>query len=172
MQAQTLKTTLKNNKMVVNLSHVKLTRTQCEVLDYGLDFIPTPRTNELPVAQEAIQKFARQLKLRYFFHGCRSISTDTKFVDKSNWSPPCHDDFSTMKLDELDTLVTFCVNDRVNSGNLSDHQLNAIKSLGNKPEIIVKPADKGSATVVMSREAYIKEVERQLGNGKHYTKLA
>ena len=160
-----------NNKTIVNLSQVKLTQTQCEVLDYGLQFIPTPRTGVLPSVQEAIRKFARQVKLRYFFHGCRSAHITNKFVEKSNWTPPCHDDFIAMKLDVLDTLVTFCLNDRIDKSNLTDHQLNAIKSLRKNPEIIIKPADKGSATVVMSRESYIREAERQLGNEKHYTRL-
>ena len=74
-----------------------------------------------------------------------------------------------MKLDKLDKLVTFWVNHKITPCN---HQLNATKSLRNNPEIMVKPTDQGSPTVDMSRDAHIKEVERQLGNRKHYTKLS
>jgi len=35
---------------------------------------------------------------------------------------------------------------------------------------VIKPADKGSATVLMNRTDYIKEAERQLNNNKYYIK--
>ena len=46
-----------------------------------------------------------------------------------------------------------------------------MKSLRDNPEIIIKPADNGSATVIMSKDSYITEVNRQLGNPMHYTRL-
>ena len=39
------------------------------------------------------------------------------------------------------------------------------------PSIIIKPADKDSATVIMSKKNFIAEAERQLSNQKHYAKL-
>ena len=36
--------------------------------------------------------------------------------------------------------------------------------------IVIKPADKGSATVLMNRLDYINEAERQLNNSKYYIK--
>ena len=56
---------------VVNLSHVNLTDTQRDVLDLGLQFIPTPKSDILPTAQKALKHFSRQIKLRYFFHGSK-----------------------------------------------------------------------------------------------------
>ena len=38
-------------------------------------------------------------------------------------------------------------------------------------KIVIKPADKGSATVILSRENYIREAHRQLNNPKYYKKL-
>uniref|UniRef100_A0AAR2ILA8 Uncharacterized protein n=1 Tax=Pygocentrus nattereri TaxID=42514 RepID=A0AAR2ILA8_PYGNA len=37
--------------------------------------------------------------------------------------------------------------------------------------IIIKPADKGSAAVIMDRDSYIKEAERQLNQEEYYKKL-
>jgi len=37
--------------------------------------------------------------------------------------------------------------------------------------LIIKPADKGSATVLINRADYIKEAYRQLNNDKYYIKL-
>lgn len=44
-------------------------------------------------------------------------------------------------------------------------------SLQVRTDIIIKPADKGSATVVMSKEAYMTEAYRQLTNQQYYCKL-
>ena len=46
----------------------------------------------------------------------------------------------------------------------------ALQSL-KKDDIIIKPADKGSAVVVMDREHYISEAERQLNDSNFYTPL-
>jgi hypothetical protein len=56
-------------------------------------------------------------------------------------------------------------------GNLSESQLVAISTLKRNPSIIINPADKGSATVIVSKKNYIAEAERQLSNQKHYAKL-
>ena len=60
---------------------------------------------------------------------------------------------------------------RDSMGNLSESQLVAISTLKGNPSVIFKPADKGSATVIMSKKNYIAEAERQLSNQKHYAKL-
>ncbi len=59
----------------------------------------------------------------------------------------------------------------IDKNNLSTSELDSIKSLKNNKDIIIKPADKGSATVLMNRTSYIKEAERQLNNEKYYKKL-
>lgn len=144
---------------------------QHEVLDYGLQFIPTPKSNKLPTTQEALKRFGRQIKLRYFFHGSKHTPTITKFIGKSKWTPPCRNTTIIEKLADLETLVLFHSNDNDTPSNISPEQVNALKSLRDNPEIIIKPADKGSATVIMSKDAYVSEVNRQLSNTTHYTPL-
>ena len=55
--------------------------------------------------------------------------------------------------------------------NLDKIERAAIKTLQRNKEIIIKPADKGAAIVVMDKEDYIKEAERQLANKVHYKHL-
>jgi hypothetical protein len=55
--------------------------------------------------------------------------------------------------------------------NLKTSQIRALKKLKNNMHIIIKPADKGSATVIMNKQDYIFEANRQLNNAKHYTKI-
>ena len=58
--------------------------------------------------------------------------------------------------------------------NLTKSERTALRTLQRRiaqNEIVIKPADKGSATVVMSFDDYVKEAERQLGDARHYLPL-
>ena len=54
--------------------------------------------------------------------------------------------------------------------NLTKEEYKAIKPLKNNRDIIIKPADKGSAVVILDRESYINEGQRQLNDTKFYEK--
>ena len=58
-----------------------------------------------------------------------------------------------------------------NHQNLSAVECRALNKLRKNRQIVIKPADKGSATVILSRENYIREAHRQLNNPKYYKKL-
>ena len=55
--------------------------------------------------------------------------------------------------------------------NLSPEELEALKQLRSDNTIVIKKADKGSNVVIMNRDDYIAEVERQLNDTKFYEKL-
>lgn len=55
--------------------------------------------------------------------------------------------------------------------NLSQEERLALQSLQRNKNIVIKPADKGSAVVIMDRTTYINEVLRQLNNTQHYKPL-
>ena len=55
--------------------------------------------------------------------------------------------------------------------NLSPQQFQTLKTLKNNPNIIIKPADKGGAVVVMNKNLYKQEALRQLGNTDYYRPL-
>ena len=55
--------------------------------------------------------------------------------------------------------------------NLTKGDRGALQSLKKRDDIIIKPADKGSAVVVMAREHYISEAERPLNDSNFYTPL-
>ena len=56
--------------------------------------------------------------------------------------------------------------------NLLPSEQRALRTLHERKDIVIKPVDKGSAVVILSKEAYIKEATcmRQL-NVSHYRKL-
>ncbi|CAJ0960945.1 unnamed protein product [Ranitomeya imitator] len=55
--------------------------------------------------------------------------------------------------------------------NLNPSEKQALDSLSRNKNIIIKPADKGGATVVMNRNQYTAEVRRQLSDPTTYRKL-
>ena len=52
--------------------------------------------------------------------------------------------------------------------NLTKEEYHSIKSLRNHPDIIIKPADKGSAIVIQDKHNYETEGEGQLQNEQFY----
>lgn len=55
--------------------------------------------------------------------------------------------------------------------NLTNAERLALQKLRNNDSIVIKPADKGSATVIMDKTAYLTEAYRQLNNANYYKKL-
>ena len=55
--------------------------------------------------------------------------------------------------------------------NISKAERLAIKNLTNNNQIIIKPADKGSAVVIMNRKDYITEGYKQLSDTNFYNKV-
>jgi len=56
--------------------------------------------------------------------------------------------------------------------NLKKEELDSINGLKNMKNLMIKPADKGSTTVLIDRQEYIKEAKRQLNNSKYYTRIS
>lgn len=54
---------------------------------------------------------------------------------------------------------------------MENEEVEALKQLQNNTHIVLKPADKGNAMVIMDREQYVWEGLRQLNNLEHYIKL-
>ncbi|GFO04317.1 hypothetical protein PoB_003082200 [Plakobranchus ocellatus] len=55
--------------------------------------------------------------------------------------------------------------------NIRTEEKRALKELKNNADIIIKPADKGGAVVVLNTTDYIAECTRQLSNATYYRKL-
>ena len=60
---------------------------------------------------------------------------------------------------------------RLQHNNLTKREKAALERLRANPDIIIKPADKGGATVILNKEDYITEAMRQLTNEEYYSKL-
>ena len=156
---------------MINLSDTELTKIQSETLNLGLKFIPTPNELNQNAVNEQVRQFGRKIKIKYFFGNQTNKKPPEKFIFKSNWSPPFTHPKIVEKLDLLEDLVITTPNTNQGKPNLTLGQQQAIKSLKNMEQIVIKPADKGSATVIMNKVDYVREANRQLANKKHYASL-
>ena len=99
----------------------------------------------------------------------------TLFHPPSTWMPPRKRDaaletyIKETRMDverQLKNLLTKRCKD-----NLPPEERSALKHLRQRTDIIIKPADKGSVAVMLSREDNIKEANRQLNKSAYYRKL-
>ncbi len=157
---------------IVNLSSKVLSPEEKSILEKGLNFIPTPADVDRDRIQVAVAEFGRKVKLAYHFEGGTRF-TRPRFMPKSQWTPSDNKIHPNIlkRLDEMEKEIKDL---RVRKGypNLKVGELRAIKKLRQNQNIVIKKADKGSATVIMDMEDYVREGNRQLDNPKHYRKLS
>ncbi|XP_071504653.1 uncharacterized protein [Diadema antillarum] len=147
-------------------------QTETSLLSKGLKFCPTPpKVDQIALSQD-LSTFYRRLRLKEFFLD-EPPSAPEPFHQKSSWIPPKN------RVPSLETYIE-AVSSQVHSAdtldiashdNLPKEERQALSSLKNRSDIIIKPADKGSAVVVMDRQQYIDEAMKHLRNPSHYTLL-
>ena len=156
---------------MINLSKTQFGSSEYELLEKGLNFIPTPKEITNTPILEAATKFARRLKLAYRFRNS-SYRVYQKFLPKSTWTPS-DKNMPIEVLDTIEKINTDLSNLQVpyHRNNLNNAEIKALKNIRQNPDIIIKSADKGSATVIMDKQNYINEGYRQLGDERYYKKI-
>lgn len=160
--------------VVVLAKNFSLTGPQYSLLSKGLSFIPTlhiGRDQRLQL-QWDMQNYHRKIKLACYYKNSDKTSR-LPFVGPSNWSPSLDDLPPEIKTLIQDDWKEFKYRYRPirEKSNISMEEANALRSLRDMKHIVIKPADKGSAVVILSREQYVFEVERQLNDTVYYKKL-
>ena len=98
------------------------------------------------------------------------------FKWKSKWTPPINREPGPRDLYKVSGKgdstrfrwgPTHCSND-----NIRSEERKALSSLWKRTDIVIKPVDKGSATVVMSKDDYLTRVMDHLNNTQFYEKLS
>ena len=183
--------TCSGDNIVVNLSTMSLSEIEKDVLSKGLTFCPTEGEPNFGQLWSDLKLFFRRLRIKQFFslensqHDPMSPMNDTfiatqdnrselekhidmKFKNKSNWEPPQGDH-------ALETFIQSVTNDfgkmspkKPLHPNLTKDQSIALTKLSQNTSIVIKKADKGAAVVIMNREDYITEAERQLSDQNFY----
>lgn len=157
----------KTGNEVINLSNHDLSNDEYNLLQKGLKFVPAPEKISHTPFLRAASEFGRKIKLIHHFRYKRGGAEP--FTGKSTWEPP----ESSIPSEMLETLSKI-ENDVRNlsiprfQSNLSESEKNAIKTLQKNKTLKIQKADKGSATVLMNKDDYIFECNRQLSNVNHY----
>ncbi len=158
---------------VVNLSNKILTQAQLSLLSKGLNFCPMPGSPNKGELAADINRFKRNLRLIAFFgenNGSRpsnTVTTSNVSTGQTNSTPPCnHPDLRNkstwsppigpLALERLLFLIEqdlgkYCPS-VPKQRNLTRSEREALTELKAMSDIIIKPADKGSAVVILNKE--------------------
>ena len=169
----------RGKETVLNLSRKTLSDAEYRLLGKGLKYCPKPKSHDKIQLKQDVFEFSRKLRLREFFNAKNSEENDSEpnacennfdYIKrnsgpKSTFVPPSGRDTS------LDFYIDSITNEILQNEkkykftpNLSPEELEALKQLRSDNSIVIKKADKGSTVVIMNRDDYIAEVERQLNN--------
>ena len=147
---------------------------QVELLEKGLSFVPTldiykQQKNKL---KKDVSDYHRRLKLASHF-GSGNDKEIPPFQPGSNWEPAEEGLPQSLKqliLEDTNTVGNLPGHIK-EKDNLTKEQVRALRALTKNKDIVIKPADKGSAIIIMDRHQYLIEGERQLNNPDHYKQL-
>lgn len=143
-------------------------------MNRGLSFIPTIDIykNQRMQLQLDLQNYHRRIKLAAYFQNTNK-QDPPHFLAPSIWTPPEHklppEITSLVKKDIKDFNKYFKLCEE--KPNLTEEEKKALEQLIKNRHIVIKQADKGSAVVIMSRDQYILEANRQLQDRTYYEKL-
>ena len=181
---------------IVNLSNHTLTADQTSLLNKGLNFCPTPGEPDISSLRCDLNSFHRSLRIKHFFQNQNEnllgqtqnstlqttpppillnrdddVFNDPKFRNKSTWKPPqgppTLEGMIIANELQIQTMIPRCPK----NNNLTYGEKTALAELQSLQEIIIKPADKGSAIVLMNKDDYLREGYRQLSDEKFYKKV-
>jgi hypothetical protein len=165
---------------VINLSQVNLKRAQTRVLNKGLGFAPTTfEKSEKLIDMVELPRMNRQIRWN-FIYGLDGPSRDEKeFQVPSKKEPPIVTRLSYVEpfirqfAIDLQAQIKCQIRKHRNlhKYNISSNETKALHGLAAIPNIVIKPADKGCAIVVMDKARYLNEIWRMLDNDRYYERL-
>ena len=161
-----------NQKYIRNLSNCEMTTDQINLLSKGLKFIPTPTVKENTVRQQLLldfKQFARRMRLRYIFH--KKDKEQHPFHVKSDWEPPVQPSVALETyLEEVKGQLAEIELFKPRN-NLPSEERKAIRNQRSNSDIVIKKADKGSATVIMNTKDKTQEGQVLIDDKNNYTPL-
>ena len=174
--------------IIQNVSSCSLSADEISVLEKGLNFCPTVKAPDTINLLEDLYFFCRKLKLAEFFHPGQPDAESDDIHDESllercevktkiknpyfNPSKKPSDSLSTYISAIKKGVVDLLHKPNRNPSNMTIQEREALKSLRSNEQIVIQEADKGGKIVVMNRQDYIEEVQKQLSNDMFYEKLS
>ena len=142
----------------------------------GLSFCPTPQQMDSQDFNDDLYNFARKLRLKYHFRNNEHKDSSIVKLPSTFLPPPNQDPELEKIIHQLKRLQLRKVSQRHNKSlnNLSSDLQEAQKSIIEKVtnmEIVIKSADKGSITVIMSADYYYNMCMYKLNKNTVYKRL-
>ena len=156
---------------VINLSRRVLSHAEISVLSKGLKFCPTPRELDKAKIKQDLENFGRRLRLKWHFRHEEEEFSTNPFKHKSTYHPKNEDAAIEVYLSTIEEQILGIHEQGSNYSNLTVDEREALRTLRNDSEIIIKSADKGSGVVVWDKEDYLKEADSQLSDASIYEEI-
>ena len=97
--------------------------------------------------------------------GCSALhEVNPAFSPKSNWKPPEGHPNLEVFLSQIENELFKTVETPLSYSNLSKEEWEAVRTLADDRNIVIKKTDKGSRVVIWDRNDYITEADSQLEN--------
>ena len=171
-----------NVKRVVKIpENVTLDKDEEELLSKGMSFVPTSDKADIFKSLDDLENFYRKVRLKAFFseideddQESSSESEFNKYEEKMKKFTPKAGQF-----EGVDKYIESCkkqikvehIGAIIKRKNVNVRELEALRKLKTRRDIVIKPADKGGAVCVWDKDKYIEEGRRQLYDGSYYKKL-
>ena len=152
---------------VLNVSPSYFSPPQVILLCKGLSFCPTPDYTDLDFTEDLYQ-FSRKLRLKYQFYNNEDNDASIAKLP-STYTPPLNQDVELEGI--IHKLKTSRVRKTKSRSNMPKPLREALRTLTDKVtnmEIVIKSADKGDITVIMSSEYYSKMCMNELSKDDVY----
>ena len=171
----------------MNLSSRTLTKSETDLLHKGLNFCPTPPPPRKEEIKDDIDAFARRLNLKEY-HALDDMEDIIKgptrqhrptTLEKLNQNEhrgsyrPSRGPYLNTYVENIrqNIIEELTKKRRFQRNNLNARERAALIRLSNERNIVIKPVDKGGATVILNSEDYVAEALRQLDNTEYYKKV-
>lgn len=148
------------------------------VLNKGLNFCPKAKMDTFVLKQD-LYRFFRQIRLKAYYsskpvkYSCNTLPLSIHTVglrNKSQFTPP-----TSCAAAEVEEEIGSFLRDSTKRDHipnyLSREKLDTLASLSARPDITIKPTDKGGLIVIMDTTAYENEILRQLADSKTYVQF-
>ena len=166
--------TSNDTPFVVNRSTSLLTENELSVLVRVLTFVPTECRPDKKRLVKEFDEFTRLLRVKFYMANPEEENgyVPHPFKLKTHWQPSKTKNLTLESFidDTRQAFLKSKPNRKIHS-NLSEADNSALESLGERSDIIIKKADKGSLVIVEDRESYTKQGLEHVQNPNVYTPL-
>ena len=157
------------SETVFNLSNRVLSDAEIRVLEKGLDYAPIQRKINEPELRDDFNDFCTRMRLKWHFRDEPDTFSETPaFRPKSTWVPPKGHPCLEVFLSQVEAELFKMSSSSIRYSNMPKDEWDAVRSLADDRNIVIKRADKGSCVVIWDRNDYLLEAEKQLRDKKVY----